>query len=823
MKSNETHNFWNWSIDQLLNDFKFTFRYLNRNRLVAGINVLGLAIGISACLVIFLIINYEFGFDKFQPDHDRVYRIYHGDSGINPSVNRGVETAIVPIVVNEFSGLESVAYFQTIPVQVKVTDKDKQKDFGVNRKTIFTDPDFFEVFNYYEWLNGSPQQSMNKPFQLVLTESRAKTYFGNITTQEMIGREVVYRDSLVLSVSGIVKDITETTDFDFTDFVTISTLEQTWMKQFFRSDDWSYIDPGSQLFIKLAKETSVSKIEEQLRGLSSHYTKRFPNDKWERYFGLQPLGDLHFNSGLGIFNYSRPVAEKQTLVILALIAILLLAIASINFINLETAQASRRAKEVGIRKALGSSRMRLIYHFIAASFILACYASALSIVIAWGAISYFTEFVPPGLTLNLLQPDLSVFLGSCILVVTVFAGLYPAIVLSGSSPVLALKNMGLGWRSETSSATVRKGLTIFQFSISQILIVATIAISFQIDYMLNKDLGFNADAIVYFDAPWNEKPEKKIQLKTELEKIPELELVSINGYPPTAFGASIATFSFDNGKQELKHQVYKKYGDSTFLSLYGISLLGGRNISNDANVRECLINATYLHALGFTTPFDILGKVINGNVIVGVMNDFHVTSLHDVIPPVMFHQYPEGSNCFGVKLIGNDVAGMDRAIEKITGAWKEVYPDNELEIAFVNDMFARFYKNERRTAKLANAATGIAVLISCLGLFGLSTFTVLRRTKEIGIRKVLGASVSGILVFLSKDFVKLIIVAFMLSAPLAYFVADWWLRRFAYRMEFNTWIYIGCAAISIITALLTISFRTLHAAKANPVDSLRYE
>jgi putative ABC transport system permease protein len=807
-------------------DIVFAFRNLWRNKLIAGINVLGLTIGISACLVIFLIANYELGFDKFHADRDRIFRVYSHFSGSFTANNRGVPTGFAAAIKDEFTGIDAVCNFQTFGANVQVPDgKAGKKYFEQYGKIILTAPVYFTIFDHYEWLEGSPDRSLGAPRQVVLTASRAKIYFGDLPFEQVIGREINYRDSLAVTVSGIVRDVEERTDFDFTDFISINTVENSWLKKNIRLDDWNSTNSSSQLFIKASAGTPRSKLEEQISLLANRYAEKNKDAAWRITPQLQPLDELHFNTELGIFDNSRSVVEKSTLQVLIAIALLLLVIASINFINLETAQASRRAKEVGVRKVLGSSRKKLIAQFLLESFILTFLAVISSLALAWVAIRYFKDFIPPGLTLRINEPFVIIFLVACLFTVTFLAGLYPAFVLSSCQPALALKNLASFSRNATRSSFIRKGLTVFQFSFSQILIIATLAIGLQINFMLNKDLGFSSDAIVYFDTPWWEDSGKRFALKNELEQIPEIKTLSLHNDPPSSNGWSSSTFEYDNGKEIVKHNVYHKQGDSAYLKLYDIQLIAGRNLQPSDTAIEYLINETYMKQLGFTDPRDVLGKVVNKKPVVGVFRDFHSRSLHTAIDPMAIYNWEENYTCFGMKLHAqnNKVTDLQPAIDKIEAAWKKIYPDQKFKYSFMDDTIKRFYETEQRTGKLARVATVIAVLISCLGLFGLSSFTVIQRTKEIGIRKVLGATVNSIRMLLSKDFLKLVIVAFILSAPVAYYVTDLWLQEFAYRTEFGAWLFLAAGLASLVTAFLTISIRTVGAAKADPVKSLKYE
>lgn len=810
----------------ILNAFVSAYRNLRKNKMLAFINVLGLTIGISACLVIFLIASYELSFDRFHADRDRIFRIYSLFTGTYGGTNRGVSAGIMDAVKEEFTGIEAVARFHTFNHKVivpKINAEPTVIESGCSG--IFTNPEYFKVFTFNKWLIGSPEKSLDEPSEVVLTESRAKTLLGNIAIADMIGKQLIYRDSIYVTVSGIIADVEENTDFSFTDIISLATNDVLKRDKIFHANEWGNTNSSDQLFIKLAANSTPDDIKTQMPKLVELYKKKSTHSDWNVEPQLQPLSDLHFNTEMGIFDHSRSVSEKSTFEILIVVALLLLVIAVINFVNLETAQASRRAKEVGVRKVLGSSRRTLVSHFMIDSFILTLLAVICSIGLSYLALLWFSDFIPKGVTLDLANPVIIIFLISCIVVVSLLAGIYPAFVLSSFQPVVALKNQAYANTSTSRSAFIRKTLTIFQFSFSQILIVATIAIGLQIHFMLNKDLGFRSEAVITFWTPWREPAEKRLVLKNELDKVSAFEVVSMYNMPPSANGWSSSVFEYDNGKETLKHTVYRKPGDPNFIKLFNIPLLAGRNLSEGNNVAEYLINETYSKALGFTSPHEALGRMINGKTVVGVVKDFHIQSLHSSIEPVAISNEPDSHFCIGVKIptTGESMAGLNDKIALLEKTFKKVYPDQKFTHQFVDETIKRFYDTEQRTGKLARAATLIAITISCLGLFGLSSFTVIQRTKEIGIRKVLGASVNSILVLLSSDFLKLVVIAFVLATPAAFFIIEKWLTRFAYRMDITWWLFAAAGLASLITAFFTISFKTVRAAKSDPVKSLRYE
>jgi predicted permease len=816
----------------LKNYLTIAFRNLQRNKLYAALNIFGLAIGISACLVIYLMVSFELSFDTTIPEQERIYRVYSQFSGTLEATNSGVPSAFHSHVQDQYTGIEASAAFHTLFAQVSLPENGK-KFKALTGNIIVTQPDYFHVFSSYTWLAGSPETALTAPFQVVLTESKAKTYFGDLSSQQMLGKVIHYDDSLRVTVSGIVKDLPRPSDFIFNDFISFSTINQSWLKERINLDNWESTYSASQFIVKLTEGTKPHKIKSQLRRAEKIYAENKKEADWRVAYHLQPLSDFHFNTKLGIYDRSRTAAHLPTLQILIGVALLLLLIAAINFINLITAQAVKRAKEVGIRKVLGGTRVELVKQFLSETMLITTLAVGVSLLLAKLVLSAFEEFIPKGVALHLSDPSTLAFLLLTIIVVSVLSGLYPAFVLSSYAPALALKNGAFISSGNTRSAYLRKGLIVFQFSFAQMLIVGTLIMGWQIDFMLNKDMGFNQDAVITFSAPWyfwnNQQAEKRFILKQELSKIPQIHALSMHNQPPAIDGYITDIFEFDNGKEILKHNVHCRFSDTTYIHLYSMTLLAGRNLQQSDIIREFLINETYARQLGFAQPAQAIGKIIHYDgkylPIAGVVKDFHIQSLHKTIEPVAIASNTENSYDFSLKLStkGKQVADFKAVVSRIEGIWKELYPDEEFKYTFLDESIAGFYEAEQRSAKLVSTATGIAIFISCLGLFGLAAYTAQTRTKEIGIRKVLGASISGIVALLSKDFLKLVLIANGIAWPLAWWGANKWLEEFAYQINVSPWLFIGSGVVALLIALLTVSYQSIKAALMNPVKSLRSE
>ena len=814
----------------LKNYFKTAFRNFRRNKIFSIINVFGLAIGISAALVIFLIVHYEFNFDKFEKDQNLIYRVvidakFNGTEGHNA----GVQAPLSKAVQNEVTGVDltvPLRQFQgnaTAKVSIAKKSESAPLVFKNQDKIIFTNPQYFQLLNY-DWIAGSQKTALADPFSVVLTESRAMQYFPNVSAQNVIGRQITYNDTLTATVSGVIKNLDEQTVFNAAEFISYATISKTSLQKDFMMDSWN--GWFTQLYIRLSKNTSPKKTEAQLENLLNKYDKDAnKNPAFQIAFHLQPLNDIHFNSKYA--SAGVRIADKSTLYGLLAIAAFLLLLGCINFINLTTAQASQRAKEIGIRKTMGSSRKNLVFQFLTETFFITFIATVISIFIAPVLLKIFADFIPAGLHFDLThQPALIIFLVLLTLSVSFLSGLYPALILSGFKPVLVLKSQTISNSSQTRNAWVRKTLTVSQFVIAQFFVIATLMVSKQINYSLNTDMGFTTDGIITFDAPQDTIATHNQQLLNEINAIPEVQIAATGFYSPADEEKSIANIIYAP-KKDLKANIQIRWGDPDYLKVYQIKLLAGRDVEASDTMKEFIINNTYAKLLGFQKPEDAIGKQLNFHQenmpIVGVMQDFHETSTHGEIDPLVF----AGSNgsTFHIRLKPNTAGGFEwkNGISKIQKAFKSIYPDADFSYQFVDQKIAGLYQSEQRTASLLKWSTGLAILISCLGLFGLVIFTTNSRKKEIGVRKVLGASVMQITSSLSTDFMRFVLLAFIIAAPIAWWATYKWLQNYAFKTNMSWWVFAISGFSMLVIALLTLSMQTIKAARANPVDSLRNE
>ena len=818
------------------NYFRIAWRNMVKNKTASAINILGLTLGITACLIIYLDTRFELSYDNFHPAKERIFRVVtlsqnsSGEIKYRPTVPDPMAAAIR----SEFTGVEKTAQFHNYYAKVTIPDSNSgaKTFYAANEREeessdiIISDPEYFDIFKY-EWVAGNPA-SMKEPFRVVLTESKATRYFGSVSQDKIIGREIIYNDSLRLLVSGIVKNYPSNSDLTFNDFISSATIQSSFLKKNFDFTNWERWNKISQTFIKTTTGTTPLQFQNQTLALIKKNMDLGSETKVSIL--LQRLSDIHFNTNYEAA-YGRAV-HLPTLYGLMAIAIFILVIAVVNFINLSTAQSLQRAKEIGVRKVLGGSRTNLVLQFLCETFMLTAVSVILSLLITSPLIHAFHAFLPRGVELS---ADLSTtsFILLVAITTSLFAGFYPAKVLSAYAPALTLK--GTNFKLGRGKSYLREGLIVFQFTISLIFIIATLIIKNQVSYVLNTDMGFAKDAIINIAGAQNHPKEKMQILAQQIKHLPDVEEVSVGlGTPAEKSHWSTILRSKELGETEVGSQF--QAGDENYITLYQLHLLAGRNLLPSDTMREYLINETLARELGFKKPQDAIGKTISGGgddgtashkqlPIVGVLADFHSQSLHEPIAPTFMSTSKKYSRIISVKLPtqGRQINHLDESIARIEKLWKNIYPNEKFEYKFFDETIARFYEKELKTQQLMNTAMAIAIFISCMGLFGLATFAAQKRTKEIGIRRVLGASVSGMVSMLSFDFIKLILFAFLIASPVAYYFMYQWLQDFAYRINISWWIFALAGLAAIFIALATVSFQAIRAATANPVNTLRSE
>ena len=816
----------------LRNYFRLAWRIIGRNRLYTLISVFSLALGICGCIAIWLVAHYEFSFDKFHPDADRIYRVGHGGAEQKSS---DIIPPMPDVIRRTVPGVEALTTFYDFrassPVTVPAVGKRPAVQFstdveGQNRLSnyILADADWFKIFKY-QWLVGD-SGALRQPFTVVLTEDRARQYFGSLPTESYLGRELVYEDSLRVRVAGIVKDWTANTDLPYSAFISFPTIDASFLKDKRHMDDWVWHEGVGKwywpmCFVRLAKGVGTDQVEARLLPIGKQVIGSDSAHPFQAR--LQPLADIHFNMdyrGDGLHK-----AHLPTLYALMGIAIFILILGTVNFINLSTAQSIQRAKEIGVRKVLGSGRSSIMVQFLTESAIITMLAVALAALLVKPVMTYFGEYIPIGVHFRLLDPATLLFLIGVTVITTLLAGFYPAKVLAGYLPVLSLK--GGGAQKGGEKWLLRKSLIVFQFTISLVFIIVSLLMGNQIRYMLKTDYGFKTDAIVTVDARpsfWDTTGRAKL-IAHEFKQLPGIADVIPEGSPPVGWGGWSTSLKYNGQGMEVE----MKCGDASFIPFYGMHLVAGRNIRQSDSLAEWVVNETAARSFGLRGPADALGKMLyDGNrayPIVGVVADFHEGSFKEAIKPTVIGHLTRMEGDLGIRLAsaGKSAENIKATLTAMEKIFRKYYPNDHFDWLFLDESIAQMYRTEQKTAALIRAVMILAIFISCMGLFGLALFTARRKAAEISIRKVLGATTADIATLLNKGFVGLVLLSLLIASPVAWWLTDRWLRDFAYRTPIAWWVFPLAAAGAILIALITVSFQSIRAAMANPIKYLRSE
>ena len=802
----------------LKNYFKIALRNLARHRGHALINISGLAVGITVCLIIFMVIRFELSFDNYHDKKNRIYRVlteYHHPN-VPAFTSKAVPFAMSRALNAEFPQIEKTApLYKEENAQIMVLDHDGKPVNGFREETgvFFTQPALFDIF-HFEWLAGTPS-SLNDPNVVVLSKDTAAKYFGS--WQEAMGKSLKWNNAETLEVVGVLETIPKNTDLQFKVVISYGT---GYTSRFLTSDDWDSTNGDFGTFVLLADNVSASSINKQL----GSFAKEKKSEGNEDIHLLQPLADIHYDTKTG--NFSGRSIGAPLINVLWIIAVFILLIACVNFINLSTAQAVNRFKEIGVRKVLGGSRIQLRIQFLTETFMMVLVAIAFSFGIVAVSLKYIGGLFDVPLNYEMLAvPEVLLFFALIAVSVTLLAGFYPSIVLSRFSPSDALKskisNYGGG------GISLRRGLVVFQFAIAQILIIGTIIMVRQMDYLMNQPLGFEKEALVSVPIPEDSISVGKVDyLKNRLAAVNGIKNVSFSYGTPISDGNWWTNFQFNNAEEDTDFFVICKSIDHEYLPTYKMTLVAGRNVRALKTTKEFLINETLMKKLGFSNPEEVLNKEVNlgdGDVvgpIVGVLKDFHARSFKRGLDPVLMATEARWFDRAGIKLASNTALNTIQEVEDI---WGETFPNYIFQYDFLDAQVASYYEQERRLSGMYKISAVLAIFLSCLGLYGLASFLVAQRTKEAGIRKVLGATKRSIVYLFSKEFIVLIIIAFCIAAPISGFFMAQWLENYAYGIDITWMVFILGGVATLVIALSTVGYQAFRAANNSPVKSLRTE
>lgn len=795
----------------LKNYIKTALRTLSRNGMQTTINVFGLSLGISCAIVLFLMADFINGYDDFQENKDRIYRLVNsakGQGGQN-DYTPGVPVPLPDALRLDFPEFEKVVFTRNHFGEMHFTihpEADQPQYFELNEdRIVYTEQQYLDVFTI-NWLAGKRENSLIAPNSLIVAKSVADKFFPD---ESALGKVIKLNKEIDLTITGIMADPPANTDMPFDMLVSLSTVINP------ESDNrWNSVSSDDQCYILLEKSDDPLKYEARL---DDFQLKHFGEESTREY-DLQPMSDLHFNELYS--NYSFNTFSKNQLLVMVIIAVFLIVTACINFVNLSTAVAIKRSREIGVRKVLGGTRKQLVGQFLTETFGVIFVSLLIGIGLAELLLFYVNPFLEISLDIPWSSLSFYLILFASLIVMTFLSGFYPAMVLSGYNPALALKNLITA--KSSGGVGLRKGLVVFQFFISQVFIIGTIVTISQLQFIKNADLGYNTEALINIRLP-EEDPVKMKTLKNELQRLSGVKKASLQFSNPSSGSVSVSNFKLEGNPEDFYTAM--KFADEDYIEIYDIELLAGRNLRQSDTLREVVVNEKLLKYIGHEgTPQEIVGKQIRvwgtDVPIVGVMKDFHAVSLHDEVMSLMLFSH---TNAYRLITLKVDMKSFDQNAGKIASTWRSIYPEYEYEHTFIDEQLAEFYEGERKMGIFFSAASGIAIFIGCLGLFGLASFMVTQKVKEIGVRKVLGASVFNIMTMFSKTYFQLIGIAFILAAPVAWFGMNEWLKNFEYRVELGPLFFIAALLTTLLIALITVGFKSLRAAKANPVDSLRRE
>ena len=803
------------------NYFKTAFRSLLRNKVYAVINIFGLAIGIASALMVFLLVQFELSYDTYHKNFDNIYHLLSYDK-IEDDYSPGVALPTRKALELDFPEIKAISNITSrgdVQVDIEGSDQTGKKRFKEEDGVFYTDPDFFEIFDY-EWVIGNPKSSLNAPGKVVITESIAQKYFGS--NEKAMGKTLRLDQIDLMKVSGILKDPPKNTDFLMTIVGSYQTIVSRTDEKYL--NEWGGISSNDHVYMLLPEGTSEAKIEKELENLvikhrSKEHTETFA-------LVAQKLADMHYDSRAE--NFSGRIVGNEIIMALSLVGIFLIVVACINFVNLATAQAVNRSREVGVRKVMGSSKRNLLQQFLGETFIIVSFSVLLAIALVEILIPKARVILQTELEINFFNnPTLLLFLVLLTFAVTLLAGFYPALVMARFNPVQALKN-------KISAKTVggfslRRVLVILQFALAQILIIGITVGLYQMNFIRSIPLGFDNDAVLTVPVPadgsGSAMTKSMHSFRKDLKDISGVEAVSFANRTPSSNSSWSYNFNVvGEHKTDRDVDVDMKMADTDYIKTYQLNLVAGRNYRKSDTLNELVVNETLVERFKFKSPEDIIGTtaLLGGRElkIVGVVKDFHMTSMHDPIAPCVITTSRSNYFELGLKVSTKNVKNT---IKEIEASYAKFYPKHLFEYKFLDETIREYYELEDILMTVFRLFAGIGIFISCLGLYGLVSYMAVQRNKEVGIRKVLGATFADICLIFYKEFIWLVLIAFVIATPFSWYVMSSWLQDFAYRVPLHWWIFALSGFSVAFVAIVIISTKAFISARVNPVEALRYE
>jgi putative ABC transport system permease protein len=792
------------------NYFKAAWRNISNKKFYSLINILGLSLGITCASFLYLFISFHFSFDRYHKNATATYRVVNeiyfdktahvkgASMGMYKTLSAGSAT-----ISNSSVMLDNNSF------TVTVRNGNADRRFKEDKNISFVSPSWFSMFDY-TFISGDAKQLLY-PNTAVITQSLANKYFAK---QNPIDQTIIFPNNVLIKIIGVISDAPYNSDLKSSMYISLASYKNVFPNKennFFT--DWGWISDNTSLYLTLNSLQSRSFVEKQINNLAK--TELGNNAKYYHFF-LQPLQDVHFNTDYG------GVIQQSLLYILMLIGICILIIASVNYVNLSIAQQSKRLVEIGTRKVLGATPWKLFYQFITETLLTIIIATAISVIAVAALFSMANKTLFAQNPVYIISYKDFVFFLCCLVVgLIIISGIYPAVVLSRIPVERAFKNVTGSWKS----GLLKKVLILAQNTVACMLIVCTIIMVMQVQYLKNTNIGFNSNLVAMLPLP-DTSLVKKNYLSDQFNKIPQVRAHSFCHASPSSDNDWGGSIKYD-GRDWASWKGLSEVGDSSYVTTFGLHIIAGRNLREGFGTAEFLINEKMVKELGIKDPDDVLGKKLTigefndevGNI-VGVVKDFNSQSLAIPISPLVIVDVPGKFSSIAIKLSGGD---LSHSMDEIRQSWRQVFPADVFEYHYVDDQIASLYTKEDLQQKIVLVLAMVAIIISCLGLLGLVSLMTLQRTKEIGIRKVLGASAVGITTMLSTDFLKLVVIAIFIAIPLGWLIMNDWLANFAYHVSISWWVFSSAGLLVILIALLTISFQAIKAAVANPVESLRTE
>ncbi len=792
------------------NYLKIAWRNIRKQKFYSFINILGLTIGLTCCFLIFMYVRFELSYDAYHKNKDRIYRVVTDVKTPTELIEGAITSAPMgPNIQADFPEVVSAVRINPITTQVDIGNAKYQED-----KLILADSAFFNMFSY-RLIRGNAKDVLREPFSIVLTESKAKTYFGK---DDPIGKSFqIDGKKVTVKVTGLMADVPENSHIPFDAVISMSTAEKLGDNL---TDSWGSF--GQNTYLLLAPGADATRLE-----------KKFP-DFMERHVGSMMKKNnmyytLHLEHLKDVYMISKrdaPVKGNMTNVyIFSIVAIFILLIAVINFVNLATARATERAREVGVRKSVGAYESQLTIQFLCETMLLSLLAFVLSVVLCQLLLPSFNLLAGKEIAYNILLTGTVGWFLLIAIGVGLLAGIYPATVLSSYKPIVVLKG---AFSSSNKGLFLRRGLVVFQFVITIVLIAGVMIVYYQLLYLQNRDLGFRKDQQMVVDfGGAGDMHEKWNDIKRQVLNVPGVSGATFSSaIPGRGQSGAYTNMEMKNGEMQASN-IALYFVDYDFVKQYQIKILAGRAFSDEMktdSTQAMLVNEAVVSSLGYTKPEEIIGKKFDQwgrkGTVIGVIKNFNYRSLREEVSPLTLRIEPRAFNPMTITV---DPKNIKKTIAGVETIFSRYVPEGRFDYAFVDEVFDKQYRGEYRFGRLVLTFAILAIFLATLGLLGLISYIVIQRTKEIGIRKVLGASVSNILLLLSADFIKLIVVALLVATPLAWYLMYQWLQAFAYRINVPWWVFLAAGSVAVFIALATVSIQTMKAAMTNPVKSLRTE